>query len=172
MKKASFTLIEILVGLVILSILATLGIPQYQNFIEQGRAKACAVNLDTLQRALDIYVMEHDAIPASLDDLAKGNLQLISCPKDDTSPIKVQGGRSYALSSALVGLSAQQYKALPPDTVLIGDCEATVLSTASNLAERHKLGGDDRGMTVSKNHKVCERSQEDVSCIKEMSELY
>jgi prepilin-type N-terminal cleavage/methylation domain-containing protein len=222
MKKASFTLMEILVGLVILGILTTLGIFQYQNLMEEERAKACAVNLDTLQRALDIYIMERGLLPSNLseipaeylsrayaqilqrkgawriklayffvgweekglayaqtspsfllDDLAKGNLQLISCSKDATSPIKVQGERSYALNSDLVNKTAQEYKDLPDDTVLIGDCEDAALSpNLSNLAVRHKLGGEDRGMTVSKKHKVCQRSRINVTCIKEMSELY
>lgn len=221
MKKASFTLMEILVGLVILGILSTLGIFQYQNLMEEERAKACAVNLDTLQRALDIYVMEHDGTPQNLseipaeylsrayaqilqskgawriklayffvgweekglayaqtlsikDDLAKGNLQLISCPKDDSSPIKTGGtGRSYALNSDLANKTAQYYKDLPDDTVLIGDCEddTGLRGNLSNLAVRHKLGGEDRGMTVAKKHKVCQ-STRSVYCIKEMSELY
>jgi prepilin-type N-terminal cleavage/methylation domain-containing protein len=208
MKKASFTLMEILVGMVILSILATLGFSQYQTIIEGEKAKICAVNLDVLQSALDIYIMEHDAIPASLseipgeylsrayaqilqregawriklayfivgweekglayaqttlslkDDLAKGNIQLLSCPKDSNSLLKPGGGgtRSYALNSGLKNLTVAQYMALSDETVTLGDCKDNEIDTGLlNLNEVHKLQGEDLSITITKKRKICQR---------------
>jgi type II secretory pathway pseudopilin PulG len=54
------------------------------------------------------------------------------------------GGISYGINGELAGLSYAQYKALPSDTAIVGDCDATVFIGEGGLALRHKkltLGG-------------------------------
>ncbi|MDD2752434.1 MAG: prepilin-type N-terminal cleavage/methylation domain-containing protein [Candidatus Omnitrophica bacterium] len=70
MEKKSFTLIEIMVTLVILGVMATIAIPVYRNVIEDAQAKVCQTNLKVLDAALNIYVMENDAMPGDLSDLS------------------------------------------------------------------------------------------------------
>jgi len=60
---------EIIIALVIVGILATLGIPAYQNAIEGSRARVCETNLRALKTSLDIYAMDHDTMPGSLGAL-------------------------------------------------------------------------------------------------------
>lgn len=73
-KLKAFTLIELMVVVIIVGILATLGIPAYRNYLEESKAKVCDMNLKALHAALEIYVMEQGAIPASLSLLPQKTL--------------------------------------------------------------------------------------------------
>lgn len=75
MLRKSFTLMEIMIVLVILSILATLGFPAYQNMINNEKNKVCQANLEALGVALEIYAMEHDTFPGDLSQIPEQYLQ-------------------------------------------------------------------------------------------------
>lgn len=64
--KKSFTLMELIVVLVICGILATFAIPTYQSIMDDSKAKVCYTNQLTVLKAVDIYTLEHDSMPASL----------------------------------------------------------------------------------------------------------
>ena len=76
MKRKSFTLIEILVGLIIISILAALSMASYRKTIETNNERICRENLKTLWKAIDIYTMENDALPATLAQLTPQQIYL------------------------------------------------------------------------------------------------
>ena len=69
MKKRAFTLIEIIIVIVIIGILATIGLPFYQNVLESSKEKVCQTNLLALKKAVEMYIMEHDTVPGSLSEL-------------------------------------------------------------------------------------------------------
>lgn len=70
----ALTLLEILVLVVILGILATLGFPAYRNYVEEQEMADCEQNLQILRTALDMYMMEHDALPDALTLLPRETL--------------------------------------------------------------------------------------------------
>lgn len=92
-----------------------------------------------------------------LNQLAKGHIDLITCPADTTPP--EQGGISYGLNSILKGKSPEEYRALPDDTVLIGDCENNEFTINTDLSERHREGFDNYAQDVDKDAEVfkCKR---------------
>lgn len=69
MTKYAFTIIEILIVIVVLSVLATLTFPVYKDFVEESKATVCQTNLRALETALDIYAMEHDVMPGDLSQI-------------------------------------------------------------------------------------------------------
>ena len=69
MKKRAFTLIEIIIVIVIIGILATVGLPFYQNVLESSKEQVCQTNLFALKKAVEMYTMEHDTVPGSLSEL-------------------------------------------------------------------------------------------------------
>ncbi len=75
MEKKAFSIVEIVVAIVIVGILATLGIPTYQNVLESSKEKVCTTNLKTLQKGLDIYIMEHGTVPGTLSELKREHLE-------------------------------------------------------------------------------------------------
>lgn len=76
MKRKSFTLIEILVGLIIISILASLSIASYRKTIETNNERICTENLKVLQKAIDIYTLENDSLPTTLAQLTPQQIYL------------------------------------------------------------------------------------------------
>jgi len=70
MVKKSFALMELIITIVIVGILATIAVPIYRNIIEDAEAKVCQANLKVLDAALNIYVMENDAMPGDLSNLS------------------------------------------------------------------------------------------------------
>ncbi|MDD5669910.1 MAG: prepilin-type N-terminal cleavage/methylation domain-containing protein [Candidatus Omnitrophica bacterium] len=70
------------------------------------------------------------------DDVARGNITLVTCPMDLTGPSK--GGISYGVNASLANMSSIDYRKLPPATVLIGDSDSATFSGVDGLARRHK----------------------------------
>lgn len=89
------------------------------------------------------------------EDLAKGNLNMISCPLDENSPIK-GGGISYGLNESLKNMTSQAYRNLPATTLLIGDCENATFSDSdlSTLTKRHRHG-EYFGLVITKDGRIC-----------------
>jgi prepilin-type N-terminal cleavage/methylation domain-containing protein len=75
MKNRAFTLIELIVVCVVVAILATLALPAYQNVVESSKQKVCDTNLLTIQKAVEMYTMEHDTVPGSLSELDNKYIQ-------------------------------------------------------------------------------------------------
>src|SRR3989338_3665250 len=158
--KASFTLVEILIVVVILTIIATLALAGYTKAVENANGLKCQNNLLILHTAIDLYAADHDdAVPASLSsawpaytdralaklkiDLKKkgwtsdayasefskyygSNIDVMTCPSDDTPPSK--GGVSYGIGP---------YAA--PGEPFIGDSDVDYL-TDQGIKYRHRSG--------------------------------
>ncbi len=54
-----FTLIELLVVVLIIGILAAVALPQYQYAVEKSRVAEALVQLNSLQKAVDVYLLEN-----------------------------------------------------------------------------------------------------------------
>lgn len=98
MKKKAFTIMEILIVVVIIGILATLGLPTYQNVIEDSKAKVCETNLEALNTSLEIYAMEHDVMPGDLSELSPEHIQ-----KAYTRILQEKGAWKIKLAYFIVG---------------------------------------------------------------------
>jgi len=181
---------EIMVALVIVGVLATIGVPAYQNFVEDGRSRMCETNLMALKSAFDVYIVEHNVVPGDLgqipaadietalararskadwqekvvrfiderredgyafaslvQELSKGNLQLLYCPSDTRrkDPSAAKDLVSYGINEELKASSQEQYQDLSLTTPVIGDCDhasfegdTATPSAAKTMTIRHK----------------------------------
>ena len=59
MKKKGFTLIELLVVVLIIGILASIALPQYQKAVEKARAAEAVMDMGVLTQAVDRWVLEN-----------------------------------------------------------------------------------------------------------------
>lgn len=75
MKKKYFTMIEVVIVVVVVGILATVGVPVYQNIIDKARADVCATNQQVLLGALDAFGHENYQLPASLSELRQKDIE-------------------------------------------------------------------------------------------------
>lgn len=73
--KKSFTLMEIIIVVIILGILVTIGIPIYNNVMENAKVKVCETNQKVLLQAVEAYGLENDQLPGTLSDLKREHLR-------------------------------------------------------------------------------------------------
>ena len=76
MKKKAFTLVEIMIALIIVSVVVSLSIVTFQKTIEANNDKICRQNLKMLQGAIEIYTLENNALPTTLSRLTPEQIHL------------------------------------------------------------------------------------------------
>ena len=59
-NNKGFTLIELLVVVLIIGILAAVALPQYQKAVEIARLAEAITIMNSLQKSIDIYILEHN----------------------------------------------------------------------------------------------------------------
>jgi prepilin-type N-terminal cleavage/methylation domain-containing protein len=87
MSKKAFTLLELIIVLVIISILVSLAIPRYQRAVEKARASEGVRILGALREAQIRYYEQNDTFADSLSDLDVKieNLQYFQTPTVNSS---------------------------------------------------------------------------------------
>ena len=80
-KPAGFTLIELIVVMLIISMLVTLAIPKYFGSVQKSKDAVLRENLVLMRDALDKYYGDNGKYPDKLDDLV-GRKYLRSIPRD------------------------------------------------------------------------------------------
>ena len=70
MQTGGFTLIELLVVVLIIGILASIAIPQYQKAVEKSRAMEAVQLLKTVEQSVEAYHLANGSWPNTFDELA------------------------------------------------------------------------------------------------------
>ena len=68
MKQKAFTLIELLVVVAIISILATISLPNYQHALIKSKVTAVAAEMKSLSTAVEAYALDHNIYPLDGND--------------------------------------------------------------------------------------------------------
>jgi len=58
--RKAFTLIELLIVIIIIGILATMAVPQYQKMVEKSKLGQAYIKMDALRKAENVYYMQYD----------------------------------------------------------------------------------------------------------------
>ncbi|RPF55639.1 competence type IV pilus major pilin ComGC [Aquisalibacillus elongatus] len=69
LKENGFTLIEMLVVLLVISFLLIITIPNFVNYNNLVEDKGCEAFEDLLQSEVQLYKLEHQSYPTSIDEL-------------------------------------------------------------------------------------------------------
>ena len=88
MRKKAFTLVEIMIALIIVSVVVSLSIVTFQKTIEANNDNICRQNLKVLQGAIEIYTIENNVLPVTLSRLTPEQIHLayekvIAKPKEN-----------------------------------------------------------------------------------------
>lgn len=68
-RLGGFTLIELLVVVLIIGILAAVAVPKYQKAVKRSRAAQALIWIKNIQKAQDLYFMDHGAYATCFNDL-------------------------------------------------------------------------------------------------------
>ncbi len=69
--QRGFTLLEMMIVIVILGILATVAIPKYNNSITSANTAKVQSDLQVLNTAINMHIIQYGKDPAALDELAE-----------------------------------------------------------------------------------------------------
>jgi general secretion pathway protein G len=70
-KQGGFTLVELMVVMLIISVLAAIAIPAYIASLKNAREAVLKEDLHVMRQAIDSYTMDKEKGPQSLDDLVQ-----------------------------------------------------------------------------------------------------
>ena len=76
-----FTLLELMIVMIIISLLAALAVPAYNAIIRNAREAVLKEDLHIMRQAIDAYTVDKQKAPQSLDDLVQAGY-LKSIPVD------------------------------------------------------------------------------------------
>ncbi|WP_216831708.1 competence type IV pilus major pilin ComGC [Alkalihalobacterium elongatum] len=88
--QRGFTLIEMLIVLMIISILLLIAVPNMTKNTSVANEKGCDATIDLLQAQIGTYTVEEGKAPKSIEDL-EGYASSTSCP--DGSELKIVSGK-------------------------------------------------------------------------------
>jgi general secretion pathway protein G len=73
-QLSGFTLIELLLALAILSIITTIGVSSYKNYIYQAQVAAAIGDIKSIEVAITLFQADNvGSLPNSLSDVGAGN---------------------------------------------------------------------------------------------------
>ncbi|MEI6827265.1 MAG: prepilin-type N-terminal cleavage/methylation domain-containing protein [Desulfuromonadales bacterium] len=72
--SCGFTLVELILVVAILGALAIIALPSFYTYIKSTKTVASAADLRTIDKAITAYVLEVNALPATLNDVNMASL--------------------------------------------------------------------------------------------------
>lgn len=81
MSERGFTLIELMIVMVIISLLAAVAVPMYIQSVRNAKEAVLKEDLRAMRAAIDSYTVDKQKAPQSLDDLVQSGY-LKAMPKD------------------------------------------------------------------------------------------
>lgn len=93
--QRGFTLVELLIVVIILSILAAIVVPQFASSTDDAKLSALDTNLANMRAAIDLYYQQHGAYPG--EKIATGG----TCPGTSSAPASGAAGTKEAFIAQL-----------------------------------------------------------------------
>lgn len=89
--QKGFTLIEMLIVLMIISILLLIAVPNMTKNTKVANDKGCDATIDLLQAQIGAYTIEKNKKPEKLEDLVPDFVNKTTCPNGSSLKINSEG---------------------------------------------------------------------------------
>ena len=136
MKKAAFTLIELIIVVSILGILAAIVIPQVQGNTILAKESAALSSLRNLRGQIELYKMEHDNYPGYASGTATANTTIFT---NQLVGISNAAGTSSSATTPTSTLPYGPYLLEIPVNPINNSAEVKMFITTAALAD--EVGG-------------------------------
>ena len=92
MKQKGFTLIEMLIVLLVISVLLVITVPNIVKHQKSIRNKGCEAFVKMVQAQVEAYQIDNETMPATLDELqSKGYIEKTTCPNGSKVSMDAEG---------------------------------------------------------------------------------
>ncbi|UTR14455.1 prepilin-type N-terminal cleavage/methylation domain-containing protein [Salipaludibacillus sp. LMS25] len=95
--EKGFTLIEMMIVLVIISVLLLIVVPNLSKNQIVASDKGCEATIELIKTQVVAYQVEHQKMPKSLDNLKNGYVERTTCP--DGTELKLVGDQVKKVTS-------------------------------------------------------------------------
>lgn len=72
-RQRGYTLIELMSVTVLISVLAGIGIPEFEDMLNHTKVVRAIADLEAIQLEVMSFEVEHDSLPATLSDIGRGS---------------------------------------------------------------------------------------------------
>ncbi|KHF38086.1 competence type IV pilus major pilin ComGC [Halalkalibacter okhensis] len=96
-NEKGFTLVEMLIVLMIISLLLLIAVPNMSNNNEVAASKGCEATVKLIQSQVYAYEIENGKLPDKLEDLSPDYVDKLTCPDD--SELDYENGTVSSKSS-------------------------------------------------------------------------
>lgn len=98
--KKGFTLVELLIVIIIIGILATMAMPQYQKMVNRARWTECITLANSLKTGQNLYYAENNAYATNINQI---DGRYIDLPSTTTTPAQRKFRFNLATTNMIYG---------------------------------------------------------------------
>ena len=113
-SSAGFTLIELMIGMAIIGILASVGLPAYQTYTVKARVTEGISLMGPARTAVTLYVQRLGVLPPGGDNMAAGFIQNVDTTYVDTVDWHIDQRIEIEFKEAALGITGQLELGLEP----------------------------------------------------------
>lgn len=105
-RPPAFTLVELIVAVLVVSVLSSLAFPVYERVVQGSRAAACVSNLGQLGAGLNLYLGDHNMTMPTMK-AARADRQEDTPVLDNTLTAQVSDARIFTCPADKQGVAAK-----------------------------------------------------------------
>lgn len=133
LKRKGFTLVEIMIVVAVISLVASIAIPNFVKAISTAQQNTCIENLKQIQSAIQMWALNNnkqDTDNVTMNDLVTGTASTSYLRSEPFCPVTGSGGAHYVLNTVAANPRCPNLATYPGHT--LGDKPAPPIPNPPN----------------------------------------